>query len=330
MHYLLAAILLLSTAPPKLPPGLDALVQLANACPPEFAADALLRIAAVPSVDKKLRANLIDQAFHLAAAAQLPYRRNLPKQQPDTVTAMQADAYKLNLDTLSLEARAVTEMAAIDPKAARELFLAIPIPEPACDGPLTPDFYAIKSLITTAPLTREERDYYAARAGAPVPACPDPAKDDKTNSLWQSDRAKEIYQSALQLRQNAKAPDFSQRLTDFQNELSGWTPADETSESVYYHEKCLVFELLTDITPPGADRDRILQSLVDFIANSPLQREKPAEWFTHAQDLAQRTPSVIPIFETSGSPVLQLYARLTNPAKSQSSPPNPLPPQAHP
>ena len=46
-------------------------VDLANAAPPEFAADALLQLASIAKTDTKIRKELIDRAFHLATAAQL-------------------------------------------------------------------------------------------------------------------------------------------------------------------------------------------------------------------------------------------------------------------
>ena len=54
---------------------------------------------------------------------------------------MIAGAAKLNLDTLSLQTRAVRSMLDLDRKAARDLFLEInqPVVERTCDHPLVPD-----------------------------------------------------------------------------------------------------------------------------------------------------------------------------------------------
>src|SRR5258708_32227685 len=160
---LLATLGLLAETPerPKLPPDLDRIVQLANAAPPEFAADALLRVAAVTKVDKRLRIELIDRAFHLARGAQLPTPLIAVTNYADTGSAMIVAAAKLNLDALSLETRAVRDMLQLDKHAARELFLEIgqPAVESSCDQPPpdTSSMYEALAAVANDTFTEQER-----------------------------------------------------------------------------------------------------------------------------------------------------------------------------
>jgi len=145
----------------KLPPDLDRIARLANAAPPEFAADALLHVAAITKVDKRLRMELIDRAFQLAPGAQLWTPLMAESTPADTGTAMIVAAAKLSLDTLSPETRAVRDMLQLDKHAARELFLEIgqPAVELACDRPQpdTSSLYGVLAAVANDTFTEQER-----------------------------------------------------------------------------------------------------------------------------------------------------------------------------
>ena len=181
--------LALAAAPvdrPKLPPDLERLVQLANATPPEFDSDALLRVASVTKIDKSLRKELIERAFHLAAGAQFRTPMTAVGQLADTRSGMIAAAAKLGLDALSLQTRAVRIMLELDKKAARDLFLEINQPSVAqtCDQPLVPDagsLYQALAAVANTTFTEQERSKeahvnlvmgYLARAASPVEIAP--------------------------------------------------------------------------------------------------------------------------------------------------------------
>jgi hypothetical protein len=135
---------------PKLPPDLQPVADLAMSAPPEFAADALLRIAASGRVsDRDARRNLIETAFHIAARAQHPVKLvAAPGTAADTRSGYLAGALRLNLDALSLQSRAVEAMLNIDKRDARELLSQLErpaLPALKCEDPLIPDvsaFYA--------------------------------------------------------------------------------------------------------------------------------------------------------------------------------------------
>jgi hypothetical protein len=143
-----AAMLFGAEAPkprPKLPPDLEPVVGLAMAAPPEFAADALLRLnSRVP--EKELRRDVIDMAFRSAAKARNPAPlAYFAGAEPDTRQSYLAQALELDLDALSLESRAVEQMVPVDPARARELFGEMPRSWPAlatCEDSLLPDVSA--------------------------------------------------------------------------------------------------------------------------------------------------------------------------------------------
>lgn len=151
--------------PPKLPVEIQQAVGIAMAAPPEFAANALLRLAAGGRIpDKDARRDLIERAFQLATRAQYPYRRSsIPGSGTDTRSGYLSSALSLNYDALSLEKRAVDLMFGIDTTAARELFarVAHPALEPlSCSSPLVPEisaYYEMLGRVAQESFTAEEQ-----------------------------------------------------------------------------------------------------------------------------------------------------------------------------
>jgi hypothetical protein len=127
--------------PPALPPNLQPLYELALAAPPEFAADALLRLTTAPGVrNRMLKRTLIEQAFQLAGQAHEPYYR-MALDPGDSREAVIAAAAPFKLDALSLQSRAAEAMSRVDAKAALAMFSAIPhpkLPPVPCDQALVP------------------------------------------------------------------------------------------------------------------------------------------------------------------------------------------------
>ncbi len=173
----------------RLPPNLRPLVNTALASPPEFAANALLRIVESGKVDDKpARMELIERAFRLATSAHEPYRKAaLSGVIQDYRGSIQANAYGLQLDRVSLQTRAVRQMLALDKKAARELFLEIPRPAIApltCDDTLGPDLsdlYKTLALVasqTFSPAEERHDDHisllldYVATVSSPLQLAP--------------------------------------------------------------------------------------------------------------------------------------------------------------
>ena len=147
-------------------PELTPIVELALSAPPEFAARALLRVARSPRLtDKEWKRELLDQAFQTAAFARNPvWRRMRAGRNADNSREHRIEeAAALGLDRLTLQTDAVKAMLALNPRQARELFLAIPEPVPArlrCEDALVDDpsvYFATATAIAATAFTPAER-----------------------------------------------------------------------------------------------------------------------------------------------------------------------------
>jgi hypothetical protein len=108
------------------PGDVESLAAEARALPPEFAADALLRLAGVDSVAPARRLALLDDAFRRAGQAQQTYKlRSAMMGMPAPVAFLQK-VNQQDLDGLDLEVRAVEAMLPLDAARARKLFQSIP------------------------------------------------------------------------------------------------------------------------------------------------------------------------------------------------------------
>src|SRR5260370_863605 len=158
-----------------------------------------------------------------------------------------------------------------------------------------------------------------------------PAKTGRTPKIeryWESVATHILLEGAKKLRfgtegkpltdADRSSQDCQQQLTDYLRQLGEWGPGQEKSEADYYHQKCVVYEALVELIPPGPQRDTIFTAYVDFIGNSSLQQESPVEWFMHAHSMLERVRStnsgepskVLEGFQKSGNPILTLFAAL--------------------
>ena len=165
----LAAILLpMLCAAAEAPAGIDALLDAARAAPPEFAADAAIRIAALDGLEKARKIKLLEQAFQRASGAQQPYKRHAAFVLAGTPSGLLNRAYGQDLDAMSLRLRAIDALLPLDRQKARKLFLRTPppkIPRLTCDDFLIYDvgrFYDTLGSIARQTFTAQE-----VQAGAP-------------------------------------------------------------------------------------------------------------------------------------------------------------------
>ncbi len=141
---------------------LEAAVDMAHGAPGEFAADALLRIAELDSLDVPRRIKLIEEAFARAAEAQQPYKRRNAMPNISSNAGFQQRAFAQNLDALSLRTRAVEEMLPLNSAKARELFLGMPpldLPAASCEDVLVFDvsrYYEALSQVAQHAFTAKE------------------------------------------------------------------------------------------------------------------------------------------------------------------------------
>src|ERR1700722_15665123 len=117
MRKLLAPLLLLVSLAPgetKLPREIQDLVDQSAAAPPELAADILLRLVEAGKIpDKKIKAELLEQAFVLAGSARFPMRMigaTVESGDTDSDTGVRWGALLKGLDALSLRCRVIRTM----------------------------------------------------------------------------------------------------------------------------------------------------------------------------------------------------------------------------
>lgn len=397
----LLGIALFGAEPAKLPEPYRSIVDLASAAPPEFAADALLRIVESGKLDRTARRELAERAFELAAAAKLNVRMTAVEgATTDMESGSLNQAYRLKLDVVSLQSRAVNDLLTLDPSKARELFgrMVKPVLAPlTCDDALVyepSDFYLavgavanhaftpaekakelhvnmlleslgmatspsqiapLASMIQSAAVTEFERQNLWTRleawvgnlqpdarsaaaalpglesAGFPVltaslrektHAC---AGEPKLDRYWQTASAKQLLEKGKKLRESPISTEDGQlQLTAYLNLISDWTQDSSESDAVFYHEKSIVYTLLLDVVPPGPLSDRILGDFVDFVSNSRLFQQSPAEWFSDPYAMLERAKTNPPLrrkllesYRNSGNSVLALEVALEELSKDE-------------
>lgn len=119
--------------------------ELAGACPAGMASDALLRLVELAPAEKaSWKVAAVRRAFDLARSAEPRYStRAVPVGFTDTVPAMSSISSKaVQVDSLSLQLRAVRAMLAYDSARSRDMFESILNPEPpplTCKDLTVPD-----------------------------------------------------------------------------------------------------------------------------------------------------------------------------------------------
>jgi hypothetical protein len=156
-----AALLVAATAearaqgkPPQRDPVLEALALDAADLPPDFASDALIRIASSPKVDDpEWRRDLLNEAFMRAYGVAEPYRQDSKTPIPrDSRQGAEQLAFGTSLTRVSLQVRAAQLMATSDHARGRELFkwIDLDVAPATCDEALVPsvdEYYSALSLL---------------------------------------------------------------------------------------------------------------------------------------------------------------------------------------
>jgi hypothetical protein len=104
----------------------QALIDLARSAPAEFAADSMIRIAALPQTSKAKQLDLLQQAFEYAGMAQHPYKLQSAVTRMGGSAAFLNRAYLQELDAMTLRLRAIEAIIPLDPRDARERFEQLP------------------------------------------------------------------------------------------------------------------------------------------------------------------------------------------------------------
>jgi hypothetical protein len=151
----------------------------AQRVPPEFEADALLRIAQSATLGEGRRRQILIDAFMRAYGAQEAYRRISFGVPPDSRQGALALTYDSRLTRVSLQVRAAQMLSIVDPRRARELFEWI---EPGatatpCEESLVPalgEYYTTLSVLARTTFPASQRadalrflEFYLWRAHLP-------------------------------------------------------------------------------------------------------------------------------------------------------------------
>src|ERR1700685_3551217 len=142
---LLVTVALAAPAPPP-----DPLIGQAQAAPPEFAADALLRVAEKTKLTPEGKIELLEEAFRLAQSAHFPIPYRSFRAESDSLAATRNQAYRLHLDTLSLQVRAARALLPSPPEKPRQYFelIRLPqLPQLTCADALIPDVAGFYDLL---------------------------------------------------------------------------------------------------------------------------------------------------------------------------------------
>jgi hypothetical protein len=115
-----------------------------------------------------------------------------------------------------------------------------------------------------------------------------------------------------------RAQEWQELLTETLNEMPNWKPAPEESEADHFHQRCLFYETLVELTPPGERRGDVIAAFLSYLGGSSLLRDNPAEWLSHAVEILARlrqsgdpgADSLAEAYLRSDNPALALTARL--------------------
>ena len=153
----------------------------------------------------------------------------------------------------------------------------------------------------------------------------------KLHNYWTSPGAQALLERGLKLRwgpegvpsrmlslEERKAAEWQTQLAEALNEMESWKQDPAESEADYFHQRCLFYEALVELTPPGARRDNVVAVFLGFLSNSPVQRESPAEWLARGAEILSRlrqsgdsgAERLLDAFASSANPALALTARL--------------------
>lgn len=119
----------------------------------------------------------------------------------------------------------------------------------------------------------------------------------------------------LTLEQRHSA-EWKRAFTDFLKDFAGWTGASEKSDIAYFHQKAILLEALLELTPAGAERDKLAAAAVQHLRDTSIQRQIAGEWMWHARAFLQaaRSPAevrgLLAAYRESGDIPLYLIAVL--------------------
>jgi len=81
---------------------------------------------------------------------------------------------------------------------------------------------------------------------------------------------------------------------EFLKDLQRWNSDHEESEANYFHMAAMIYHGLIDLIPARDLKTEVLRSYISFLAGSPVRRESPPEWYTHAKRILRGLSDMTP------------------------------------
>src|SRR5262249_35355451 len=100
-------------------------------------------------------------------------------------------------------------------------------------------------------------------------------------------KAKEGEQDSPLTLEARQTLEWHRHLNEFLLELSLWKPEHEKSEADYFNQKCITYFVLITLTPPGAERERMLSEYTSYLKMNHMQTESYTEWFRNVYFLVR-------------------------------------------
>ena len=80
-------------------------------------------------------------------------------------------------------------------------------------------------------------------------------------------------------------PEWQAAAQEYLTELEEWKKDNDEPAESYFHEVCFLYHGLLDIVPGGSLREHVLNSYIDFLKNSEVERNSPPEWYMQVSRL---------------------------------------------
>jgi hypothetical protein len=112
---------------------------------------------------------------------------------------------------------------------------------------------------------------------------------------WQSPKSSAVLMKLKELRfGSGKEPltlaereslSWKSEMNSLLKDLAQWKKEDEKSEEDYFHQKCIAFRALIELTPQKASREEVIRSFVGFLNDFDISSGSRIEWFWQADFL---------------------------------------------
>lgn len=111
------------------------------------------------------------------------------------------------------------------------------------------------------------------------------------------------------------SPSWQEKMLDFLRRLEAWNGSSETDEEDYFHQKCILYEMLLRTAPGGPQAEQVVFSYLKLLNNPKVITESRVEWSWRVNELSrylnekqgdERT-RLLNLLANSKNPILQVY-----------------------